>query len=78
MFNEEIRQLLAQVISSWQVLVVTVVLVFYIFIVNRTARLYSKQRSRKIPLIPREKKSKKEEETIIDSSDDDLGLEEDE
>ena len=40
MFNAEVRKLLLEVISSWQVWVVTVVLVLYVFLVNYVARLY--------------------------------------
>jgi hypothetical protein len=45
MFNEEIKKLLIQVISSWQVLTVTAILVIYIFIVNHVARIYHRPRS---------------------------------
>ena len=40
MFGEEIRKLLFQVITSWQVLAVTVLLVIYIFLVNYVANIY--------------------------------------
>ena len=40
MFNAEVRKLLIEVVSSWQVWVVTAVLVLYIFLVNFVARLY--------------------------------------
>ena len=39
MFSSEVRQLLAEVISSWQVLTVTVVLIIYMFLVNYVARV---------------------------------------
>ena len=44
MFNDEIKKMLVQVISSWQVLAVTGVLVIYIFIVNGVARTYRSRR----------------------------------
>ena len=34
MFNAEVREMLAQVLTSWQVLAATVVLIFYVFLVN--------------------------------------------
>ena len=34
MFNAEVREMLAQVLTSWQVVAVTVVLVMYMFLVN--------------------------------------------
>lgn len=40
MFSGEVRRLLFQVITSWQVLAVTVVLIVYVFIVNYVARVY--------------------------------------
>ena len=72
MFGREIRQLLIQVISSWQVLAVTIVLVIYISIVNYVARL--QYRSSRKPLLrkPRRKKS----EVTPSPESDELGLEE--
>ena len=43
MFSEELRKMLFQVISSWQVLTVTGVLIFYVFIVNNVARIYHRR-----------------------------------
>jgi len=45
MFNSEVRNLLIQVICSWQVWLVTVVLVLYIFLVNYVARVYRRRRN---------------------------------
>jgi len=42
MFTGEVRELLAQVITSWQVLAITVVLVIYISLVNYVARMRSR------------------------------------
>jgi len=79
MFNEEIRNMLIQVITSWQVIAVTVALVFYIFIVNSVARLYRRRRHSEIPPMPKEKKeplntAPPSPDTVQD--DDELGLEE--
>jgi len=49
MFNEEVRRMLLQVITSWQVLVVTGVLVLYVFLVNYVARIYHR-RPRRTPM----------------------------
>ena len=45
MFNAEVRKLLMEVVSSWQVWAVTVVLVLYVFLVNFVARLYRRPSS---------------------------------
>ena len=74
MFSEEVRNLLIQVITSWQVLAVTLVIIFYFFLVSYVARLYHR-RPRKAPL-PKKKKDKEQvEEPVLDESDE-LGLEE--
>ena len=51
MFSEEVRKLLAQVITSWQVLVVTGVLIIYVFLVNYVARLHHRRRHTPMPKI---------------------------
>jgi hypothetical protein len=45
MISEELLTILRQVISSWEVLVVTVVLILYFFLVFYVARLYHRPRS---------------------------------
>ena len=55
MFSAEIRKLLIEVISSWQVLTVTIILIIYVFIVNNVARIYHSPRRREKPLIPKTK-----------------------
>jgi len=68
--------MLIQVITSWQVLAVTVALIIYIFIVNNAAKIRSRpnkpaksKRKRKIP------KPKFPSAPEIVSGDEDLGLE---
>ena len=75
MFSDEVRQLLVEVISSWQVLAVTFVLIIYFFLVNHVARV----RQRRRPSVPRRAKAKVAPADIPPppSDDDDLGLEED-
>jgi len=83
MFSKEVLEMLKQVITSWEVLVVSVGLVLYIFIVNYAARSYRR------PRVKREKKVKVKKaevvtETIeeeedggsVENSNDELGLEE--
>ena len=81
MFNEEVRRMLVQVISSWQVLVTTVVLVLYVFLVNYVARLYrrpGRPRRFSLPLPRRRRKAAASEASPITPSDsDELDLEED-
>ena len=73
MFGSEIRNLLIEVIRSWQVLAVTVVLVIYISIVNYVARLHYHSSPGKKPA-SRSKKQKSA--TPVNSETDELGLEE--
>ena len=56
MFTGDVRSMLVQVLTSWQVLAATVVLIFYIFLVNYVANLRNRpgkpskfKRKRKIP-----------------------------
>ena len=51
---QELMQLLPQVLSSWEVLVVTIVLVLYFFLVFYVARLYRRPKS--FSMIPRQKR----------------------
>ena len=74
MFGEEVKKLLIQVISSWQVLVVTVVLIIYAFIVNYAARTHRRSyRSRRMPKV---KAKEVIPEAPAPSENDELGLEE--
>jgi hypothetical protein len=80
---KEVSNLVIQLITSWQVIVVTVVVFLYFFLVSYVARLHYKIRS---PGMSRPKKMKKilrkenpaaaEAELTTDS--DDLGIEEEE
>ena len=75
MFNEEIRAMLAEVITSWQVIAATIVLVIYLTIVKNVASVYHRHR---LPPIPKVKKEKTPAPSAPDPDDsDDLGLEED-
>jgi len=79
MFNAEIRKLLVQVISSWQVLAVTGVLVLYIFLVNYVARLYHRRnRAIVMPKIKKKKTGAAEEHdaSLPPSDSEELNLEE--
>ena len=74
MFSEEVKNLLVEVITSWQVLAVTVVLIIYVFIVNSVARLH--HRPRHLPLPRAAKARSKSTEAPAPSEADELGLEE--
>jgi len=58
MFSEELKSLLIQVVKSWQVIAVTVVLVLYISLVNYAARAHKKPAF--VSKIKPKKKEKKE------------------
>ena len=74
MFNAEVRQMLVEVIRSWQVIAVTIFIIFYIIIVSKVASLRNIGRSRG----GGKKRKPKKEKTDVPppSADDDLGLEE--
>jgi len=74
MFSGEIRQILAQVITSWQVLAVTAVLVMYAFLVGYVAKI--RDRPDRPSRLKRKKKVTKPEFTSPPEivPDDDLGL----
>jgi hypothetical protein len=81
MFSPEIKDVLIQVLTSWQVILVTLVLVLYVFLVNYVARLYHRPRS--FSILPAKKAKKKKEPppaeegtASAEGSDDELGLEE--
>ena len=58
MFSDELKSLLFQVIKSWQVIAVTIVLVLYISLVNYAARAHKKPAF--VSKIKPKKKEKKE------------------
>ena len=72
MFGAEVRDMLLQVMTSWQVLAVTIVIILYIFLVNYVAQVYHHRPRKKKQ--PKKKVEKSEEEEIIDDNDE-LGLE---
>ena len=74
MFSAEVREMLVEVIRSWQVWVVTIALLIYITIVRKVANLQAIGTRRKAPKKRRLKKEKTE--VPEPSADDDLGLEE--
>ena len=79
MFSDEIKKLLVQVITSWQVLVVTVVLILYVFVVNYVARLYHHrpQRSGRPPQPKAAPQAQETQASAVEPSDsDELDLEE--
>jgi len=77
MFTGDVRSIIVQVLTSWQVLAATIVIIFYIFLVSYVAKLRERRpgkaskskRKRKIP------KPQFPSAPEIVSSDDDLGLE---
>ena len=74
MFGEEVKKLLLEVISSWQVLAVTGVLIIYASIVNYAARTHHRsRRSRKPPKI---KAKELIPDALASSENDELGFEE--
>ncbi|MDR1868425.1 MAG: hypothetical protein LBQ82_00395 [Treponema sp.] len=81
MFSKEFLELFMQLIKSWQVLVVTVGLVIYVYLVSYVARSYHRPRVKKV----KKTKAKKaepvqeagpEETEASGNSNDELGLEE--
>ena len=76
MFNAEIRDLLLQVITSWQVLAVTVVIVIYFSLVSYVAKIYHHRPRQPFRFKGKNKnKPEKAGPAIVDETDE-LGLEE--
>ena len=83
MFSQEFLDLLKHVVTSWQVIAVTVVILIYMNIVTHVSRSYNRPRVKKM----KPNKPKKAEPVVTQASDeieitsdsnDDLGLEEQE
>jgi hypothetical protein len=78
MFSKEIWSFLLKVITSWQIILVTVVLILYFTLVSYVARVYH-PRSADFSFDSKPKKAKKEKaavEAVPEGDDDDLGIEE--
>ena len=69
--------MLIQVISSWQVIAVTVVLIIYISVVNYVARIYNRKTRSSLPLVPNDKKKDKKSKAAASPVTDELDLGED-
>jgi flagellar biosynthesis/type III secretory pathway M-ring protein FliF/YscJ len=83
MFSKELRDMLLQVITSWQVLAVTVAVILYFFLVSYVGRSYRRPRHASAKLIPKARHAgeaavvaEDEVEEEQSSEDEDLGLEE--
>jgi hypothetical protein len=70
--SKELIDLLIQVIRSWQVLTVTGALILYMLLVSYVARLYHRPRQS----FKKAKKTKAAPKPPEETSDDELGLEE--
>ena len=73
MFSAEFRSIIFQVISSWQVIAVTIAVIMYISLVSFVAQVYHRPRFR--PSLPMIKKKKKKASSEPVSSADELGIE---
>jgi hypothetical protein len=79
MFSGELMGLLKQVVTSWQVIAVTVALVLYIFLVSYVGRTYKRPRSPFFENQAKKRGSLPVGEPDLETSDsDDLGLVEEE
>ena len=77
MINGELRELILQVIKSWQVIVVTVAVLLYILLVNYVSRNHYRARSSSTRL-PKPKKVKAQAPAPEEAADDsELGLDKD-
>jgi hypothetical protein len=73
LFSKELISLIIRVVTSWQVIAVTLGIVVYIAIVSNVARLYRRARPKR-PKIKRPRKEKKTEAVEEDAGTDELGL----
>jgi len=72
MFSEEVRSLLVEVITSWQVIAVTIVLLLFIALVNYAARTHRKSSRRfSMPAMPSMKKNEKAADDVVSDDGDD-------
>jgi len=70
MFNEELRGIIWEVITSWQVIAITFVIIIYITIVKKVARTYrSGKVSVKMPKMPKAPKAAPAPGPLISESD---------
>jgi Na+-transporting methylmalonyl-CoA/oxaloacetate decarboxylase gamma subunit len=70
MISDEVKMLLIEVITSWQVIGVTVVLVLYLSLVFYVARFH--QRRKKVAMLPKAKpKPKKEKKAPVEEEEED-------
>jgi hypothetical protein len=78
MFSKELFGFLIKVITSWQIIAVTVCLIIYFTLVSYVARLYHPRSSGSISFNSKPKKQKKAKPAELpeSSNDEDLGLEE--
>jgi hypothetical protein len=73
LFSEQLKDVIFRVVSSWQVIAVSIALIFYFLLVSYVGRAY--HRPRMGPIIPKIKKERKTNEAEV-AADDDLGIEE--
>jgi len=80
MFPGGIFELLKQVVSSWEVIAVTLAFIISVFIINYAARVHHRRpKVKKAPVIKTKTKSKPEggkKKSSSSQSNDELGLEE--
>jgi hypothetical protein len=84
MFSQEVVSLLINVVSSWQVIAVTIAIIIYISIISSVARMYYRPRFVSKSPAKRRKKKEKYPDTLSsaakpgtgDNSNEELGLEE--
>jgi len=77
MSGAELRTLLVQVITSWQVIAVTIVIVFFVFLINSAARVREDFPSSSGPKIKKNRKAAAAVTPEVSTDEDGLGLEED-
>ena len=75
MFSGEFRDLIIKVITSWQVIVVTIVVLVYIFLVNSVSKSYTRSRKPANPKPAKAKPPKGKQEPDEQVDDSELGLE---
>jgi hypothetical protein len=79
LFSDELKALILKVLTSWQVIAVTVVIVLYFLLVFYVGRVYHRHRIAPVPKIKKTKKKTPESEDaeeVAVSDDDNLGIEE--
>ena len=73
-YGMELKEVVIQVLKSWQVWAAAGVIVLYVFLVNYVSRLYRRNRSMSMPAAPGKQAETPEDTAPASGPDDDINL----